>query len=85
MPLARGRVKYVIVAIDYFIKWVEVEPLTDIIEAKMSGFIWKNIIYPFGIPYALMIDNEKQFDNKIYQKMCLELRIRYCFSLPVYL
>ena len=29
-PLAAGQVKYLIVAIDYFTKWIEAEPLSSI-------------------------------------------------------
>ena len=30
-------------------KWVEVEALAIITEAKIQNFIWKNIVYRFGI------------------------------------
>ena len=34
LPQGKGQVKFLLVAIDYFIKWVEVEVLVTIIEAK---------------------------------------------------
>ena len=34
LPQAKGQVKFLLVAIDYFIKWVEVEALVTIIEAR---------------------------------------------------
>ncbi|KAM1369750.1 hypothetical protein ACFX2F_040294 [Malus domestica] len=57
MPAGKGKVRYAIVVVDYFIKWAEVEPLATIIEAKIENFIWKNIICRFGIPNAIVIDN----------------------------
>ena len=42
---ARAQAKFAIVAIDYFTKWVEAEPLSIITEEKCTNFIWKNIIY----------------------------------------
>ena len=30
LPLAKGQVKFLIFAIDYFTKWIEVEPLATI-------------------------------------------------------
>nr|XP_023875439.1 uncharacterized protein LOC111987930 [Quercus suber] len=44
-PLPRGtrQVKFLVVAIDYFTKWVEAEPLAVITEAKIQHFVWKNI------------------------------------------
>ena len=47
-----------LVAIDYFIKWVEVEALSTITEAKIQNFIWKNIICRFGIPRTIISGNE---------------------------
>ena len=40
-PLPRGKkqVKFLLVAIDYFTKWVEVEPLEVITEGKIQSFV----------------------------------------------
>ncbi|KAM1792092.1 hypothetical protein ACFX12_035986 [Malus domestica] len=57
MPAGKGNVRYAIVAVDYFTKWAEVEPLTTITEAKIEDFVWKNILCRFGIPNAIVTDN----------------------------
>ncbi|KAL0462516.1 UNVERIFIED_CONTAM: hypothetical protein Slati_0139200 [Sesamum latifolium] len=49
-PLAPGQKKFLLVAIDYFTKWVEAETLARITEGKVMKFIWKNIICRFGYP-----------------------------------
>lgn len=54
MLTRRVQAKYTTVAINYFIKLVEAEPLTTIAEAKTRNFICKNIIYKFGIPFVIM-------------------------------
>lgn len=56
--LARGT-KHTIVTVDFFTKYVEVEPFATITKEKVTNFVWKNIICPFGIPYALITDNGK--------------------------
>ena len=61
--MAPRQYKHAIVAIDYFTKWVEAEPLAKITEANMTSFIWKNIVCRFGIPASIVTDNGKQFDN----------------------
>ena len=57
------QLRFLILAIDYFIKWVEVELVMTIIEAKVISFMWKNIIWRFGVPCVIILDNGKQFDN----------------------
>ena len=64
LPTGKGQAKHAIVAVDYFTKWAEAEPLTSITERKTTEFIWKNLICRFGIPYAIVSDNGKQFDNE---------------------
>ncbi|XP_022877058.1 uncharacterized protein LOC111395308 [Olea europaea var. sylvestris] len=83
-PLAKGRggVSFAIVAIDYFTKWVEVEPLAKITEANTSKFLWKNIICRFGIPYLIVSNNGRQFDNKKVRELCKKLGIKKYFSTP---
>ena len=63
LPLGKGQVKFLLVAIDYFTKWVEVEALATITEAKIRNFVWKNIICRSGIPMMIISDNGRQFDN----------------------
>ena len=62
-PIGRKQFKFLIVAIDYFTKWVEVEPAAKITKAKITSFIWKNIDYRFKIPNVIISDNGRQFDN----------------------
>ncbi|XP_022860948.1 uncharacterized protein LOC111381405 [Olea europaea var. sylvestris] len=62
-PLARGQLKFVAVAVEYFTKWVEAKPLATVSEPKLRSFIWKSIICRFGIPKVLITDNGRQFDN----------------------
>ena len=62
-PIGRKQFKFLIVVIDYFTKWVEVEPAAKITEAKITSFVWKNIVYRFKIPNIIISDNGRQFDN----------------------
>ena len=58
-PLPRGKdqVKFLLVTIDCFTKWVEAEALAMIIEARIRSFVWKNIICRFRIPLTIISDN----------------------------
>ncbi|KAM1973476.1 hypothetical protein ACFX16_020162 [Malus domestica] len=39
MPVGKGKVRYAIVAVDYFTKWAVVEPLATITEVKIEDFV----------------------------------------------
>ena len=57
LPFGKRQVKFLLVAFDYFTKWVEAKPLAVIIEDKIQTFVWKNIICRFGIPRTIIFDN----------------------------
>ncbi|KAL0428241.1 UNVERIFIED_CONTAM: hypothetical protein Slati_2998900 [Sesamum latifolium] len=63
LPCATRQREYLIVAVDYFTKWVEAEPLAKIGEKEVMKFIWQNIICQFGIPRVLIADNGTQFQG----------------------
>ena len=83
-PKAVGNKKYLLVCTDYFIKWVEAEPLANIRDVDVKRFIWKNIVTRFGVPYALISDNGLQFDSKVFRKYCSDLGIKNKYSTPAY-
>jgi len=53
-PLAKEQVKFLIVAIDYFTKWIEVEPIATISARYVQNFLWKNVICRHSLPYNLV-------------------------------
>ena len=82
MPMRQP--KFLIVGIDYFTKWVEVEPSATITEKNFQSFIWKSIICRFGIPRVFISDNGIQFDNDTFRDFCQQLRIKNHYSLPAH-
>ena len=56
-PKVVGNKKYLLVDIDYFMKWVKAEPLANIRDVDAKKFIWKNIVTQFGVPHAIILDN----------------------------
>ena len=82
MSQGKGQAKFLLVAIDYFTKWVEVEALVTITEARIRSFVWKNIIYRFGIPRMIISDNGRQFDSQGFRDFCSGLGIKNQFSSP---
>ncbi|XP_071727859.1 uncharacterized protein [Rutidosis leptorrhynchoides] len=79
-PEASRRVKFLVVAIDYFSKWVEAEPLAIITERNIVKFVWQNIICRFGILGIIISDNGKQFSENPFHDWCNELNIKQKFT-----
>lgn len=49
LPTVLGEFKYLIIAPNYFSKWVEAEPLVTITKVDVRRFIWRNIVTRFGV------------------------------------
>ncbi|KAK0578706.1 hypothetical protein LWI29_014874 [Acer saccharum] len=84
MPTSTGGAKHAIVAVDYFTKWVEAEPLVHITEANTISFVKKNILYRFGIPNTIIMDNGTQFDGKKFRELCDKYGINNYYASPAH-
>ena len=73
------QLKFLVVSIDYFTKWVEAEALATISE-NIRSFVWRNIICRYEIPRVLVFDNGKQFNNNALRDFCSELGIKNHYS-----
>ena len=78
------RSRYFLVSTDYFTKWVEAEPLTNIRDIDAKRFVWKNIVIRFGIPRTLISDNGLQFDSKAFRRYYCDLAITNRYSTLAY-
>ncbi|RVX00272.1 Gag-Pol polyprotein [Vitis vinifera] len=76
--------KFLLVATDYFSKWVEAEAYASIKDKDVTKFVWKNIVCRFGIPQIIIADNGPQFDSIAFRNFCSELNIRNSYSTPRY-
>ena len=76
----KGQVKFLIVAVDYFTKWIEAKPLTTITAQQVQQFVWKDIICRYGVPHTIIIDNGRQFIDKELAKFYTGLGIKHITS-----
>nr|XP_025632973.1 uncharacterized protein LOC112727450 [Arachis hypogaea] len=79
-PTAPRQVKFLVVAIDYFSKWIEAQPLAKITSSQMISFVWKYIICRFGIPGHIVTDNGRQFTDSTFKEFLQNLKIKHHFS-----
>ncbi|GJX94140.1 reverse transcriptase domain-containing protein [Tanacetum coccineum] len=75
-----GKVKFLIVAIDYFTKWIEAKPVATITGNQVKKFVWDNIVCRFGLRGEIVSDNGKQFRDNPFKDWCEKLFIRQCFA-----
>nr|GEU33828.1 reverse transcriptase domain-containing protein [Tanacetum cinerariifolium] len=58
-PKGPDKVKFLIVAIDYFTKLIEAKPVASITRTQVKKFVWDNIVCRFGLLGEVISDNEK--------------------------
>uniref|UniRef100_A0A2N9E761 RNA-directed DNA polymerase n=1 Tax=Fagus sylvatica TaxID=28930 RepID=A0A2N9E761_FAGSY len=81
---ASGGCIWILVATEYFTKWVEAIPLRKATGAAVANFIREHIITRFGIPYKLVTDNGTPFINKDVREMLEHYRVKHRRSTPYY-
>ena len=78
--LGKGQVKFLIVAIDYFTKWIEAKPLATITAQQVQQFVWKDIICRYGMSHTIITNNGRQFIDKVLAKFYTDLDIKHITS-----
>ena len=53
--------KFILVATDYFTKWVETIPLKTVTSKEMIQFVKEHIVYRFGTPQTITTDQGSMF------------------------
>jgi hypothetical protein len=80
LPPAQGNLKYVVVAVVYFSKWIEAKPLAIITSVTVQKFFWQNIICRFSVPKAITVDNGTQFDAETFKDFCDQIGTKIHFA-----
>nr|GEU73131.1 reverse transcriptase domain-containing protein [Tanacetum cinerariifolium]GEV10313.1 reverse transcriptase domain-containing protein [Tanacetum cinerariifolium] len=80
LPEGLGKVKFLIVAMDYFTKWIKAKLVTTITGNQIKKFMWDNIVCKFGLHEEIISDNGKQFQDDPFKDWCEKLCIRQHFA-----
>jgi transposase InsO family protein len=72
-----------LVAVDKFTKWVEAAPVTTQDSTAAINFI-KSIVFHFGVPYSIIMDNGTNFTSKEFKSYCEGLGIKLKFASVVH-
>ncbi|GKB28898.1 reverse transcriptase domain-containing protein [Tanacetum coccineum] len=79
-PDGPRKVKFLIIAIDYFTKWIEARAIATITGNQVKKFVWDNIVCRFGLPGEIISDNGKQFSDNPFKDWCEKLNIAQRFA-----
>ncbi|XP_071728862.1 uncharacterized protein [Rutidosis leptorrhynchoides] len=75
-----GNVKFLIVVVDYFTKWVEAKAVRTITGVQVQNFVWECIVCRFGIPRELVSNNGAQIAKDPFKTWCIDLHIIQKFT-----
>jgi hypothetical protein len=81
-PTASNGHRFILVAIDYFTKWVEAISLKSVTAKAVERFIRRDLIARYGVPESIITDNAKNLNNKIVDDLCGQFKIKHRNSSP---
>ena len=82
-PSSKGH-KFILLAIDYFMKRVEAIPLKKVTLENMISFVKEHIIHRFRIPQTITTDQGTQFTSSEFCDFAKNMGIKLYNSSPYY-
>nr|ABF97185.1 retrotransposon protein, putative, unclassified [Oryza sativa Japonica Group] len=82
-PSSKGH-KFILVATDYFTKWVEAIPLKKVDSGDAKQFVQEHLIYRFGIPQTITTDQGSIFVSDEFVQFADNMGIKLLNSSPYY-
>ncbi|XP_055824293.1 uncharacterized protein LOC129892759 [Solanum dulcamara] len=74
--------RFILVAIDYFNKWVEVFSHKSVIKKVVTDFVRNNIVCRFGIPNSIITHNGDNLNSGLMHEICEKFQIIHHNSTP---
>ena len=82
IPKASNGHENILVAIDYFTKWVEATLYKSVTQAMVARFLKQNIICHYGVPGEHITNNGANLNGKMIQQLCQQFKIEHRNSVP---
>jgi hypothetical protein len=81
-PKASNMHRFILVAIDYFTKWVEAASYANVTKQVVVRFIRNQLICRYGVPSRIITDNGTNLNNKMMKELCDDFKIEHHNSYP---
>ncbi|XP_049387212.1 uncharacterized protein LOC125851467 [Solanum stenotomum] len=81
-PKASNGHRFILIAIDYFTKWVETITFKTATKKAVVDFVHSNIICRFGIPRTIITDNAANLNSNLIKELCEQFKIVHHNSTP---
>ena len=84
-PLPQSKLgnKYILIAADYFTKWVEAYPLVNQEAVTVAEVLIQEFISRFGVPLILHSDQGRNFEGAVFSEMCKLLEVTKTRTTPL--
>ncbi|RDX73878.1 Pol polyprotein, partial [Mucuna pruriens] len=76
-PKASNGHRLILVAIDYFTKWVEAVSYANITKSVVTKFIKRDIICHYGLLACIITDNGTNLNDKMMTELCEQFKIKH--------
>ncbi|KAF0039034.1 hypothetical protein F2P81_009518 [Scophthalmus maximus] len=80
---SRGN-RFMLVAIDYFTKWMKAYPLPDQEATTVAEALIQGMFSRFGMPSEIHSDQGRNFESQLFTTMCSQLGIRKTRTTPLH-
>lgn len=79
-----NKCKYIVVAMEYLIKWGKAQALPNNTTVNTARFIYEQIVTRYDIPIQITSDRGEHFMNHVIRLMMTEFHIFHNLSSPYY-
>ncbi|XP_070004573.1 uncharacterized protein [Nicotiana sylvestris] len=69
--------RFILVAIDYFTKWVEATSYRVVTKKVVAGFVHDRIVCQFGVTESIITDNGSNLNSDLMKAMCETFKIKH--------
>nr|XP_025884738.1 uncharacterized protein LOC112940689 [Solanum lycopersicum] len=74
-PATSNGHRFILVAIDYFTKWVEAASYKSVTKKVVADFVRNNLICRFGVPESIITDNGANLNSHLMKEICEQFKI----------